>query len=216
MNREVPFTSEPPTERAYRTWLDAADRTMARTNGLLLAACLFARPLPLSHGADLYVSPTGTPSGAGTLGSPLDIASVCARGATKARPGDTVWLLGGHYGRDGNGKNSSVECAVAGTEAAPVIVRNHRNQRATLHGGLGVFGAHAWYWGLEVTNNWTRSTDECGSGPSIDVHDGVYFGGGTVHTKCSPCSPPPCPTPLLGHLTPGRRPDPRCSGSSTA
>ena len=30
---------------------------------------VFAPPLPLSHGADLYVSPTGTPSGAGTLGS---------------------------------------------------------------------------------------------------------------------------------------------------
>lgn len=137
--------------------------------------------LTLGRGGDVYVAPDGKPSGSGTLSSPWDLATVCAEGSKKVQPGDTVWLRAGDYGDDG--RRSSVECALAGTEAAPVTIRNYNNERATLHGGLGVLGAHAWYWGLEVTNNWTRTTDECGSFPSNDVHDGVYFGDGTVHTK---------------------------------
>jgi hypothetical protein len=134
----------------------------------------------LSMAADHYVSPGGSPSGDGSIGNPWDLQTACAPAAA-IKPGDTVWLRGGTYG---SGGSSSISCQIAGTSSQPVYVRQYPGERATINGGLGIFGNYTWYWGFEISNNkWIRSTNECGPFPSIKVSDGVFFKQGVVGVK---------------------------------
>jgi hypothetical protein len=134
----------------------------------------------VSLAADYYVSPSGSSAGTGSISSPWDFQTACAPAAA-VKPGDTVWLRGGTYGTGGMTTQS---CSLAGSSAQPVYVRQYPGERATVNGGLGIYGNYVWYWGFEVTNtNWTRSTAECGSFPSIKVSDGVYFTQGIVGVK---------------------------------
>src|ERR1041384_4677939 len=93
-------------------------------------------------GGDFYVSPNGSSGGNGSIGSPWDIATSCAAPAA-VRPGDTVWLRGGAYGQGGT---KTINCSLGGSSSSPVIVRNYNGERATIFGGLGVYGNYAWYW----------------------------------------------------------------------
>lgn len=134
----------------------------------------------LSTAADYYVSPGGSSGGSGSISSPWTLQAACAP-ASAIKPGDTVWLRGGTYG---SGGSSTVNCSLAGTSSQPVYIRQYPGERATINGGLGIYGNYAWYWGFEITNNnWTRSTNECGSFPSIKTSDGVYFTQGVVGVK---------------------------------
>jgi hypothetical protein len=73
--------------------------------------------------------------------------------ATPARPGDTVWLLGGTYRGHFIGE-------LSGTADAPIVIRRMPGSRVTLDADsssdqatLLIRGAHVWYWGFEVTNS---------------------------------------------------------------
>jgi hypothetical protein len=78
----------------------------------------------LSAAAELYVSPDGKPDADGMKARPLDLAT--ALGAkSPARPGDTVWLLGGTY-------HGGFTAKVAGKEGSPITFRQAPGERATI------------------------------------------------------------------------------------
>lgn len=143
---------------------------------LFSVAALLAAPA-LSLATDYYVSPNG--SGNGSMSSPMSINTLCG-GSSGVQPGDTAWLRGGSYGSYGN---STINCQLNGTASAPIKVRAYPGERAAILGGLGVYSNYVWYWGIEIYNNFTRSTSECGSFPSIKPPDGVFFNQGSTGNK---------------------------------
>ncbi len=121
-----------------------------------------ARARPRS--AQYYAAPYGLPGNDGSFAHPWDLATALAQPAV-VQPGDTIWLLAGHY----DGPFTSY---LTGDPAAPIIVRAMPGARVTLDGGtayastLEVDGAYTWYWGFEVTrSDPDRQTDISGSAP---------------------------------------------------
>jgi hypothetical protein len=114
-----------------------------------------------------YASPSGSPGNAGTVARPLDLATgLSARGPL--RPGDVLWLREGVY--RGNFRSD-----LAGTAEARIVVAQYPGERAVLDGVpspvdpvLRVDGAHAVYWGFEVTSS---APNEAGHerGAGVDV-----------------------------------------------
>lgn len=102
-------------------------------------------------GADFYVAPSGRASAAGSIDDPWDLATALAH-PRAVRPGDTIWVRGGTY-------RGSFQSSLAGTKAAPIIVRAYGQERAILDSAgtrnpaLFVGGSAVWYWGLEITNS---------------------------------------------------------------
>lgn len=74
--------------------------------------------------AQWYVSTTGTPTAAGTIGDPWNLQRALA-GDPPIAPGDTIWVRGGHY----IGPFSSY---LQGTPIQPIIVRNYQRERVLL------------------------------------------------------------------------------------
>ena len=111
---------------------------------------------------DYYASPSGRPSGNGSIGNPWDLQTALSQ-PPSVHPGDTIWLRGGTY----SGIYSSF---LTGTASAPIIVRQVPGERATLDGGtantavlLTVWGAYTWFWGFEVMSS---SLDRFSNDPS--------------------------------------------------
>ena len=124
--------------------------------------------------ADFYVSPGGGPNGDGTRGAPWDIATALAQ-PRAVRPGDTIWLRGGTY-------RGTFTSRLTGSAAAPIKVRQHPGERATLSGStiadvptLTLNGSHAWYMGFEVTNANTKRV--FGKGEKVTFGDGLFVNG---------------------------------------
>jgi hypothetical protein len=61
----------------------------------ICAAALFLAAVALSA-ADFYVSPSGSASGSGSIGSPWDLQTALDQ-PTAVHPGDTIWLRVGTY-----------------------------------------------------------------------------------------------------------------------
>ncbi|HEV8400740.1 MAG TPA: Ig-like domain-containing protein [Gemmatimonadales bacterium] len=118
------------------------------------AVTVTSAPVPR---AGWYAAPTGTSGGDGSVARPWDLATALRGGGGKIRPGDTLWLRGGSY----LGAYSST---LAGTAAAPIVVRQYPGERATidvngsLNDGLYVSGTYATYWGFEIMNSSTDRT----------------------------------------------------------
>jgi hypothetical protein len=98
---------------------------------------------------EFYVSPTGSPSGDGSVDNPWDLATALS-GPAAVTPGSTIWLQGGTY-RDGPYSGGYLS-ALTGTASAPIVVRQFPGERATVTKFLVVRGAYTWYWGFEVVN----------------------------------------------------------------
>ena len=98
-----------------------------------------------------FVAPNGSASGDGSQGSPWDLQTALA-GPQSVVPGSTIWLRGGTY-------TGSFTSTLTGTDASPIVVRSHPGELAVIDGAgstdvtLVLDGAHAWYWGIEVTNS---------------------------------------------------------------
>jgi hypothetical protein len=112
-----------------------------------------------------YAAPYGTAAGDGSYDNPWDLATALAQPPV-LQPGDTIWLLGGHYA-------GPFTSELTGDPAAPIVVRALPGVRAVLDGGtayastLQVNGAYTWFWGFEVMrSDPDRQTDESGSSPS--------------------------------------------------
>lgn len=123
---------------------------------LILCICTAPGTAAQAPPTEHYVSPTGTPTGAGTIADPWDLATALSHPAP-VQPGDTIWLRGGTY------RFQTVLFSVlTGTQAAPIIVRQYPGERATIDfdappapiwNNLTLAGAWTWYWGFEVTNS---------------------------------------------------------------
>jgi PKD repeat protein len=131
----------------------------------LFAALLLVLALPLPALAnDFYASPSGSPSGDGSLGKPWDLTTALA-GPASVLPGDTIWLRGGTY-------HGAFTSKLAGTSTAPITVRQFRTERATIDGGangpviLSIEGQYTWFWGFEVMSSDTTRTAAEGASPS--------------------------------------------------
>src|SRR5947207_1111482 len=80
---------------------------------------------------DFYVSPNGTPSGPGTMAQPYDLATALLG----ARPGYTIWLLGGTY------RMGHVDTEIAGTAEAPITFRQVPGEKARVDGSISFFNS---------------------------------------------------------------------------
>lgn len=134
---------------------------------------------------EFFVSADGLPAGDGSKRQPLDLATALSE-KSPARPGDTVWLLGGVY-------KGTFTSHLTGKPGAPIIVRQFSGARATLDGKgfpantLTVKGAYAWYWGFEVMNSDPtrvyRKKVNVNDPTSPDRVRGVGINGLGPHTK---------------------------------
>jgi hypothetical protein len=102
-----------------------------------------------------YAAPNGSRSGNGSRTHPWDLATALQ---ASLQPGDTMWVRGGVY-------RGAFRSMVAGSAAAPVVVRNYGGERAIIDGAgsrnstLYVTGDYSVFWGLELTNSdSTRTT----------------------------------------------------------
>lgn len=132
-------------------------------------------------GAQYYAASDGSPSGDGSITRPWNLQTALSQPGS-VRPGDTIWLRGGMY----YGEYTS---RLAGTEAAPIIVRQYPGERATIvrtsidstgnANILTIYGSYTWYWGFEVMNsNPRRVTETPGSHPpDLERGDGVTLDG---------------------------------------
>ncbi|HSV74793.1 MAG TPA: right-handed parallel beta-helix repeat-containing protein [Chthonomonadales bacterium] len=123
--------------------------------GASLLAVLATAP---AHARNWAVSPFGTPTGAGTYASPLDLATAIGPGSP-VRPGHAIWMRGGVY--RGNFRSDLV-----GTGTAPIVVRAWWRERPRIDGTLHVHGSDTWFWGLEVFQS-TRNVLERRTGIEV-------------------------------------------------
>jgi hypothetical protein len=118
------------------------------SNRTTVTTIVFLAAVSWTGAAERYVSPKGTPKGAGTRESPWDIESALA-GKHKVQAGDTIYLLGGTYRRRPDEK---FMVKLAGAEGKPLHVKPAPNERVIVDGGLHVAdpSAHLWIWDLEI------------------------------------------------------------------
>ena len=108
------------------------------------------------QGRQFHVSPAGLPGNDGSAQRPLDLTTALSP-SSPARPGDVIWLHAGTY-------RGAFVSYLTGTEAAPIIVRQHPGERATIDSGtsasdaLTVLGGHTWFWGFEITSSDTNAS----------------------------------------------------------
>ena len=141
----------------------------------LIAALLTAAPLV--HGADWYVSTSGSSGGNGSIGSPWDLQTALndANASSAIAPGDTIWLRGGTY--DGLFTSS-----LNGTSGNPIKVRSYTGEWAVLRGSttarlpatLQDNGSYTWWMDFEIT---TAGTDRI-SAQSTPWPDDINFAFG--------------------------------------
>src|SRR5213594_3753187 len=113
--------------------------------------------------AGWYASPSGSSDGDGST-RPWDLQTALHGGNGKVQPGDTIWLRGGTY-------TGAVQSTLAGTAAAPVVVRQYPGERAILDAAgatsglirgdyFTVKGSYSTFWGFELTDSdVNRTTD---------------------------------------------------------
>lgn len=84
--------------------------------------------LPLVYSADIYVSPSGSSTGTGSISSPLkDIQAA----VSKAVAGDTIYLRGGTYSPT---TNIQITSAKKGTASAPFTLSAYGTERVIIDG----------------------------------------------------------------------------------
>lgn len=154
------------------TFMGGGSRTFFRPAILALSLGVVVT----ARAAEFYVSPSGSASQDGTRERPWDLATALGQ-PPAVTGGDTIWLRGGTYvGR--------FESVLAGTQDAPIVVRQVAGERARIDGGPGpieatltIGGQYAWYWGFEVfSSGGRRTSSEDGSAPT-DLNRGSCIGG---------------------------------------
>lgn len=121
-------------------------------------------PSPTSpNEGGFYVTTDGSPKGDGSMSRPWDINTALSH-PDSVKPGDTIWIRGGVYGKGGQ---TIFNSKLKGDKDKPITVRAYPNERATLNGNVMVYNPWVVFWGLEVMNSDTkRTTDIAGSHPN--------------------------------------------------
>lgn len=86
----------------------------------------FSTEGPVQPSNQLYVSPNGNDSAAGTLAAPLRTVQ---RAVDLAQPGTTIFLRGGTYA-----PSTNIQLNKNGTSSQPITLRNYNNERAIIDG----------------------------------------------------------------------------------
>lgn len=100
------------------------------------------------------MAPYGTATGDGSIQNPWNLQTALNH-PTVLKAGDIIWLRGGTYG---SGGASVFTSKLIGTKESPILVRNYEKERATINGGIYVYGNYTWFWGLEITNSLINRT----------------------------------------------------------
>jgi len=100
--------------------------------------------------AEFFVAPNGTAAGNGSMSQPWDLQTALDQ-PSDVKPGDTIWLRGGTYGKGGP---TLFTARLRGTQDQPIVVRQYRRERAVVDGGIAAPAATwATFWGFEITNS---------------------------------------------------------------
>jgi hypothetical protein len=83
------------------------------------------------EGKDLYVSPSGTPFGPGTILQPYNLAT--ALSGQVGQPGDTFWLMGGEY------VIGHINTTIQGAAGRPITFQQLPGEWARVNGSLTFF-----------------------------------------------------------------------------
>jgi len=132
-----------------------------------------------------FVSPEGTSTNEGTIDSPWDLTSAITPGKP-VKGGDVIWLRRGTYRND----RSEFTARISGERNRPVIIRNYRNERATIDGAVTVDGNDLWVWGLEVLISAPRPDRPLPAGsspPELKRPAGGFHGNRGQRTKIINC-----------------------------
>jgi hypothetical protein len=136
----------------------------------LIVAWVAASAMQLM-GAHYFVSPSGCPSGDGSWECPWDLR-IAVSEASKAAPGDTIYLRGGTYVPPDRRYFYS---KIAGSPRRPVVIRPYPGERVIIDGGFDIIGGWVVFRDLEVTNSSTkRTSSQVGSAPT-DVNHAYGF-----------------------------------------
>ena len=140
-------------------------------------------------GFQYYASPTGSPSGDGSINNPWDLST--ALNKSTVRPGATIWLRGGVYYLPR--KDAGFESKLQGAADNPIKVESYPGEWAVLDGRLpnvanknvailSIRGNYTWFLNFEVTNSDPagRKIDVPSSNPTERRGGSVYdYGVGT-------------------------------------
>lgn len=145
-------------------------------------------PLPPGTRVGYYVTTSGSSAGDGTTGSPWSLSYALSGAGGVVNPGDTIWIRAGTY-------TGSFTSTLAGTLAAPIIVRNYPGERALLNGNgssntLKIDGTYTWFWGLEVQVGTSGRTSQRMDAVYVRntshvklIHLLVHDGGSGIYTE---------------------------------
>lgn len=120
-----------------------------------------ARP-PFVPAAEFFVAPDADGSGDGSFERPWTLQQALGQ-PPALQPGGLVWLRGGTYTNtwktDPSLGRISYSCGTQGRADAPIVFRNHGEERATIDGAdnqVVLFVQNCrftWFWGLEVMSS---------------------------------------------------------------
>ena len=145
---------------------------------LALALAFLIVETVVAYGAgQFHVTSSGTTGGNGSSGQPWSLQTALNH-PSAVQPGDTIWVHGGTY-------NGTFLARLKGTASQPIVVRNWKNERATIDGGnsngLPIFiigGSYTWFWGLEVMSSVTSKVSAQGTSWPTDI----MYGGASETT----------------------------------
>lgn len=98
-------------------------------------------------GNEFYVSPSGSPSGDGSIADPWDLQTALSHPAA-LQPGDTIWLRGGTY-------TGIFTSTLIGTESNPITVRSYPGEWAA----IDTYATPDDSWAFTIDSQWTHYQD---------------------------------------------------------
>lgn len=134
---------------------------LSRLHARVFAVVVFALAALHVPAAEFFIAPWGSGQGDGSKSKPWDIYSGLADNTKTGsvnkmvRPGDTIWLRGGTYGKGGG---SGFGASLRGADGAPIVVRQFPGERAIIDGSLTADGTWITFWGFEIMNSSTNRT----------------------------------------------------------
>ncbi len=95
---------------------------------------------------EFHVSPTGSPTGDGSLNAPWDAATMFS--SSFIAPGDIVWMHGGDY--DNTSETLVYKTYLQGTKDRPIIIRAYGDGPVDIHiNDTTLSASWNWFWGFE-------------------------------------------------------------------
>lgn len=129
--------------KIWNRTLTAAERSQDYTNG--------SAGIPLTPSVpalNVYVAPTGSPAGDGSLAHPTDLQTALEIATTRGQPGGTIWLRGGTYTY-----RTDVDSNIRGLPNQPITIRSYPGEWAVLDGWLTLYGSEVIFRDFEIMNS---------------------------------------------------------------